>query len=319
MYLVVGTTTVDLFISGLKRIPQVKGDEFTTSSLAICDNPLMMALGGNGANSAYVLASLGAPVSLLSGCGRDELGDDVLAWLGGRGVDLANYVRHPALATATTTIVSDNNLNRLAFYHPGANHGFGPDDIAGDTIEKTTALLITGYTLMPRFRAEGYRQVLAAAKRSGALTTLDIGPAIADPVRLPELEPLLPHIDYLLCNEYELGVCAGEGGEGGSEENVGRALAAGARCLVLKRGAAGATAWTERERIDAPGFSVKVQTTVGAGDSFNAGFLFARGRGSSLERALTAGNATAALVVSGGRGVLDAPAFSQVEALMVKR
>jgi sugar/nucleoside kinase (ribokinase family) len=58
---------------------------------------------------------------------------------------------------------------------------------------------------------------------------------------------------------------------------------------------------------------------VGAGDSFNAGFLFARGGGASLEQALISGNATAALVVSSSRGVLDAPGLAQVEALMGER
>jgi sugar/nucleoside kinase (ribokinase family) len=66
MFAVIGTTTADLFISGVARMPRFDGDEFTANNQVICGHPLTMALGGNGANSAYVLGALGAPVMLCS-------------------------------------------------------------------------------------------------------------------------------------------------------------------------------------------------------------------------------------------------------------
>ena len=316
MYIVVGTTTVDLFVSGLEQIPRVSGDEFTTNSLAFCANPLLKVLGGNGANSAYVLAKLGAPVSLVSACGQDEMGALVVRWLQGPGVDLQALVRHPQLATATTTVVTDNDFNRLAFHHPGASHGFGPDDVSDALLERATTLLVTGYSLMPRFRGTGYARLLSAAKRAGIVTALDIGPAIAQPVQLEELAPLLPALDYLLCNEHELEACVDEHS---LHENVDRMLAAGTRCLVLKRGPAGASAWHEDRHVDVPGFAIEAKFTVGAGDSFNAGFLFSIGAGATLTTALNFANGTAALVVAGSQGVLDAPTLAQVEELLQKK
>src|SRR5829696_601156 len=100
MFVVIGTTTVDLYISGIDKMPRFEGDEFTASSLAFCSRPLTMTLGGNGANSAYVLASLGAPTALCSAAGRDLLGDTVAGWLQAKGVDLRGFVRSEQHSTA---------------------------------------------------------------------------------------------------------------------------------------------------------------------------------------------------------------------------
>jgi len=63
MFVVIGTANIDLIVSGFDQMPVVMGDEFTTSSLVFCDEPLQLVLGGNGANCAYVLAGLGASLS----------------------------------------------------------------------------------------------------------------------------------------------------------------------------------------------------------------------------------------------------------------
>lgn len=311
MFVVIGTSTVDLLISGLDRIPRLEGDEFTASSLAFCEQPLLKVLGGNGANSAYVLATLGAPVALVSACGQDDMGQDIARWLQQRGVDLRFFLRHAELATATSTIITDSASNRLTFHHAGASQGLDGESVSQKVVQAATTLLITGYTVMPELRRWGYGQLLAAAKKAGAVTALDIGPAIQPPAKLEELRPILPAVDYLLSNEYELEICVGSDN---LEENAARILATGARCLIVKRGSEGASAWRRgTERLDVRGFSVEANFTVGAGDTFNAGLLFALGNGMPLPTALAFANATAALTVKTRRGVLDAPTRNEVD------
>ena len=75
MFTVIGTCTVDLFVSNLAAMPRSEGDEFTVDSLVFHDEPLRTSLGGNGANSAYALARLGAAVDLVGGLGEDHLGE----------------------------------------------------------------------------------------------------------------------------------------------------------------------------------------------------------------------------------------------------
>ena len=86
--------------------------------------------------------------------------------------------------------------------------------------------------------------------------------------------------------------------------------------MVIKQGAAGASLWSATERIHVPAFPVAVKISVGAGDSFNAGFLYGVQQGWRLAEAMRFGNAVAALVVAGERGIFDAPSLAAVEALL---
>jgi sugar/nucleoside kinase (ribokinase family) len=296
MFVVIGTANIDLIVSGFAQMPTVMGDEFTTSSLVFCDDPLRLLLGGNGANCAYVLAGLGAAVGLCSAVGVDELGRLVIDWLERQGVALAGLLRHPTQATAFTAIVSDQALNRLAFHHPGALAAYTVADIPHPWLAEAQVLLATGYTIMPGMRPAGFAQALATAHQLGAITALDIGPAIGQPTQLDELAPVLPHVDYLIANRHELAVCSGE-----AEVETGAAR------LFLPDGA---------QLV--PAFPVLVDSTVGAGDAFNAGLLYACRQRLPLVEAVRFGNAVAALVISSGQGILGCPTPPQVAELLAQ-
>ena len=62
-------------------------------------------------------------------------------------------------------------------------------------------------------------------------------------------------------------------GPGGADTNVSRVLAAGPKVVCITEGAKGATAHTERGATFVAASRVDVVDTVGAGDTFNAGFL----------------------------------------------
>ncbi|MFN8486942.1 MAG: carbohydrate kinase family protein [Caldilineaceae bacterium] len=315
MFVIIGTANVDLLVSGFAKMPGGGGDEFTTSNLVFCDAPLQLVLGGNGGNCAYVLGGLGAPTALCSAVGQDELGALVCNWMVERHVDLSGLVRHAQRATAFTTIVMDNALNRLAFHHPGALAALTYEDLPSSLLQKADVVLVTGYTILPGLRPDGFARALAEAKHHGAITAVDIGPAIGEPAQLAELHPLLPAIDYLIANRHELAVCTGTEDV---EEGARRLLQAGARCLVIKLGKAGAAIRTAATQTLVAGFTVETRSTVGAGDAFNAGLLYGLQQGWPLEKAVRFGNAVAALVVSSERGILGSPALSQVETFLRK-
>jgi sugar/nucleoside kinase (ribokinase family) len=310
MFLIIGTANVDLIVSGFDKMPRVMGDEFTTSSLVFCDDALKLILGGNGANCAYVLAGLGAPTALCSAIGQDELGRLVEMWLAEQGVNLAGCVQSTEHATAFTTIVSDRALNRLAFHHPGALAVFGLDDIPTALLQTAEVVLATSYPILPSLRPTGFARLLADAHGRGAITALDIGPAIGRPAQLAELAPLLPDVDYLIANRYELAVCTGV-----EDEEAGAALllAAGASCVMVKLGAAGAAVYRAENQVRVPAFPVAVTSTVGAGDAFNAGLLYSLQLGRPLEEAVRYANAVAALVISSRQGILGCPTLDQVD------
>lgn len=314
MFLVIGTTTADLFITGFERLPRTKGDEFTVDSLAFCDQPLRPALGGNGAISAHTLARLGAPVVLSTALGNDWLGDLLSRWLHDAGVHMAHILRRSDAATASTVMVSDAQRNRLSFHHPGANETLVEAEIPAHLLGPSDVLLLTSYPLLNGLRPQGIQSLAMTAHRAGAITALDIGPAIGQPAVLSEITPLLPHIDYLFCNEHELSVCTEIADvEAGSARLVER----GAACVILKRGAQGAVVCQSGgDAVAVPGFAVDAKSTVGAGDSFNAGFLYALRQEPDPITAARFANAVASLLVSSEQGALGTPKLDEVVQLL---
>jgi len=247
MFTVIGTCTVDLFVSDLAGMPRSEGDEFTVDSLVFHDEPLRTSLGGNGANSAYALARLGSAVELVGGLGEDHLGDWMAEQLVDAGVRMGSVRRYAGQGTATTLILSDREQSRLAFHHEGANRAVDGGSIDNALVRGSEMLLLTSYSIMPGLRPQGAIELFREAGQSNTRTAVDIGPAIGEPALLEELRPLLAYTDYFICNEHELAVCTG-GVELAS--GMGVVLEGGAGCVVNQRGAAGAGVWAWGGRAD---------------------------------------------------------------------
>ena len=308
---VAGSTTVDLFIAGADHLPTLANDGFRADNLAWCSEPLRMVVGGNGANTAFVLGRLGAPVRLFSAIGSDMLGDLMAGWLQDAGVDLSLLCRRANAATSTSAVVSDAARHQIAFHHAGAYATTTPADLPAGWDDGLGALLIASFPLLAGLRDAGYAAMLNAAKARGAITAVDIGPAIGQPATLDEMRPLLPLVDYLIGNEHELAVFAGS-----VDDAVAASLAGGARHVIVKRGPAGAGVHSAAGACDVPALRVAVRQTVGAGDAFDAGLLWALVNGYDSAAAVRWGHATAAGVVMAENGVLGAPDTSQVAALL---
>jgi sugar/nucleoside kinase (ribokinase family) len=269
-----------------------------------------MLMGGNGGNSAYVLAGLGAATALGSAVGQDPLGDLLAKWLQNRHVDMQALRRSPTHATSTSTIVMSHAASQVVYHHLGASADLRPEHIPAAMLAQAGALLLASFSILPEMRPAGFAAALAAVHNRGGLTALDIGPAIGRPATLAELRPLAAHLDYLIANTHELAVLTGLEAWEHAAQTV---IDAGVKQVVIKRGREGASIRGRQVKIDVPGFGVQANISVGAGDSFNAGFVYGLRQGRPAEQALRFGNAVAALVVSGERGVLGAPALAQVE------
>lgn len=313
MVVVIGSVTADLLVFSDTPLVNLGDDGFRSSNLVFTDAPLTILMGGNGGNSAYVLAGLGAPTALCGAVGRDPLGDTLVGWLQARNINLAGLLRSATHATSTSTIIMTNSANQAVFHHLGSTAQASFESMPDDLFANAEALLATSFPIMPQLRAGGFAQALAQVHAAGGLTALDIGPAIGAPVTLAELTPLLPTIDYLIGNAHELTMLTGAPDWADAAR---RLLAAGARTVIIKRGEHGAAAVTTAGQITVPGFPVAANISVGAGDSFNAGLLVALRQNRPLAEALRFGNAVAALVVAAPRAVLDSPSLAQVETLL---
>ncbi|MBD3274778.1 MAG: hypothetical protein GF372_05670 [Candidatus Marinimicrobia bacterium] len=312
MFLIIGTTTLDIFVSGFDTLPEIEGDEFTSSSLVFCEHPIQMGMGGNGANSAYVLAQLGIPVSLHSAIGVDPHGEMLSRWLIDGGVDISGLIESTTAATSATTILTDENQNRLSFHHHGASALIEPDALPESIFREIDFLLFSGYPLLTGWSAEQLQALMKKATDAGTITCMDIGPLVGDPIHIESLSAVFPYLSYFLCNEFELLSFT-------RKDNIQDALSStfnfGNLTVILKRGADGAliARQGDSQPVTVPAFETETNSTVGAGDSFNSGFLYGISRGWDEERSAQFGNAVAALVLSSGEGVLGAPTLNEVQ------
>jgi|SRR5690606_31192154 len=309
MFLVIGTTTLDLIVRGAPRTTRL-GDGFRSDNLVFCDKPLLMLLGGNGGISACGLARLEVPTALCSSIGRDDFGDWLAAKLQRHQVDLSGLLRQPGLATSSSTILLDDAENQTVFHHKGATSALEFAPIHEKLCWQAEVLLASSYPLFPKMRREGFKAALSTTRARGGVTALDIGPAIDEAVTVAELSPLFFMIDYLIGNAHELMSCTGCMDWQSAAATL---LDRGCPKVLIKRGAEGSSLRSSDSSIDLPAFPVAAQLSVGAGDLFNAGFLYSIWRGRSESEAMRFGSALAALTIRQETGVLNSPSAEQVE------
>jgi sugar/nucleoside kinase (ribokinase family) len=299
-------------------------------------------LGGAAGVAACGLARLGASVRLIGCVGGDRDGYELKAELQRRGVDCSGLERTVGSAgddvggtpfgdggvmdlgvtqTARTGHTGAENPFTLIFTQPGERvprqvatfrgvlesfslRGREPERL----IRGCAAVYACNYFIMPALRGD-IGVLFAAARRAGLLTAYDAnaGDGWTDPAQLRTLvEAVYPHTDVVFLNEEE---AAHLSGHRDARRSIGR-LCPAAGTLVIKRGAAGALVRRDGEAWEvgafAPGEAVK--DTVGAGDSFQACFLYFLLTGVPAERCalLAAAAASATLRHHGGtEGQLD--------------
>lgn len=307
-FTIIGTITADLFVRGAGDLAGPDGDGFRADNLIFTDEPLLLGMGGNGGNSAYVAASLGLDVALIGAVGRDALGDWLLQTLDARGVDTRAVAHVEHEATSTSTILLRSSEQQTVLHHLGASRAAHLDSAARQQLDQTEVLLASSLPILPAWRAGGFAEALRTVKQRGGTTALDIGPAIGEPVTLDEVGTLLPHVDYLIGNRHEFGTL----GDGWA--HTAQQLASTFTLhAIVKLGADGALALSQQDRTEAAAFDVVPRLTAGAGDSFNVGFLHGVRQGWPPGDALRYGCAVAARVITSARGVLDAPSRADVE------
>jgi sugar/nucleoside kinase (ribokinase family) len=228
-----------------------------------------------------------------------------VAWLEEAGVGLRGLARPAGAATACTVAATDRGRRRLALHHAGASVAAGAGAVE---VVRAAAVLLTGYHLLPALRGRHAVALLERARTAGGLTAVDLGPAVDPVAGLEELRPVLANADVVLANEHEAAACtAGAGAEALLDATGG--------AVVVKLGAAGARVLTRTGTTRAAAVATNAASTVGAGDAFDAGLLYALLRGDALERSARFANATAALTLERG-GAVAAPRATEVDALL---
>lgn len=281
---VVGEINLDLILYGLPK-ELVLDRELLASGLAL-------TLGSSSAIFAHNLASLGTKVGFISKTGGDPLGNMALERLKAAGVDVS-HVNQTAGSTPTgLTVALPYLTHRYILTFPGTMFEMKYSDIDLDYVRSARHLHVSSFFLHRALRSR-IGELFREAKAAGLSTSLDTND---DPENKWDADVLdvLKYVDIFLPNDREAKKIA-------HTDDLAQAinlLAERARVVVVKRGTAAAICRSGQEQWSLAPPRVKSVDDVGAGDSFDAGFIHQHLRGAELEECLAFANLTGAYSVT---------------------
>ena len=280
---VIGELNLDLILYGLPQELVLEREHLA--------NNLSITLGSSSAIFAHNFATLGNKVGFSSCIGSDPFGEICLKRLGESGVDLSR-VKRLAGKTTGLTVILPQRKQRYILTYPGTMYEMSNRDLDLAYVYSAKHLHVSSYFLQKAMRPH-LIEIYRHAKEAGLTTSLDTNDDPEDRWS-SDISLLLKYVDILLPNEREACKLA-------KTEDLDKAietLSQKVGVLVVKRGSQGAVARVGKERYVAYPPTVTSVDPVGAGDSFDAGFLHQFIRGAKIEACLNFGNVVGALSVT---------------------
>ncbi len=278
-------------------------------------------LGGSSANMAVGLARLGASVGIVGCLGTDSLSQFLIEFLKTEKVDASHITTESGyLPSLAITEVSPPDRFPQVFYRRDPADTLlrvSESDLA--YVAASRMFVTNGTSLCASPSRESTYRALERAREAGCRVVFDVdyramswnGPEEAGlAVRLA-----LPFVDVLIGNPPELMLVAGAA----DLDRATACLRSRVPMVISKLGEMGTRVWTGGESVFRPPYSVEVVSTIGAGDGFASGFLYALLQGLTVPECLHYGNAAAAIVVSRLSCSEAMPTLAEVRELMARQ
>lgn len=277
-------------------------------------------VGGSPTNIAVGAQRLGLHTALLTAVGEDPVGDFILHFLQGEGVDTRYIPRKPGTRSSAVLLgIEPPDRFPLVFYRENAaDIQLGIDDVRKAPLADTRAFEFAGTNLSREPSRSATLFAAEEARRSGATVYMDLdfrsdqwddprafGVGVRSAVRL---------VDVVVGTEEEIKAVAIEDPaavavrhsqisapevSGELQPAVEALLGIGPPAVVVKRGARGSRVHLiDGQVIEAPAFGVEVVNVLGAGDAFASGLIYGRIHDWDWYRACRMGNACGAIVVT---------------------
>jgi sugar/nucleoside kinase (ribokinase family) len=286
---IAGETNLDLIMSGLPEEMPLERELLASG--------FTMTLGSSSAILAHNLASLNVRVGFLSMVGSDPLGPIALEYLRQAGVDLSRIIKSRIGTSTGVTMLLTHSKERHILTYPGTMTEMEVKDLDIEYLKSARHFHFSSLFLQRGMQPDLpwlFRQL----KDAGLTLSLDTNDDPADEWN-SGLQELLSLVDIVLPNEAE----ACRITRTSDVETAAEVLSRQVPLVVIKHGSRGALVRFQGERWLVPTEPVVPVDTIGAGDSFNAGFLEAYLRGCSPVECATQGNRVAALSTQRAGGI----------------
>jgi 2-dehydro-3-deoxygluconokinase len=259
------------------------------------------SVAGAESNLAIGLTRLGCQAGWFGRVGDDPLGLGILDVLRGEGVDISRaIVDHSA---PTGVLVRDTHAERridVAYARSGsAGSRLSPADLDAAYLTSAAILHVTGITpALSRDALEATAEAVRLASEAGVTVSFD--PNLRrrlwpDPVQARQvLLPLAERSKIVLLGHAEATLLTGQKTAGEAAKWLADR---GVETVAVKLGADGAVGFSNGASYHGAALPVHPVDPIGAGDAFDAGFLWARLQGADLPGCVAEGNLAAGLSI----------------------
>lgn len=277
---VAGELNLDLILYGL---PQ----ELPTERELLADG-MRLTLGASSAIVAHNLSAFGARVGFQSKIGDDPLGAIALERLRDGGVDVSGVRQSSGASKTGLSVILQRGDRRTILTYPGTIFELTYDDLDLSQLADTRHFHLCSFYLQRGLKPR-VLELFRKMKAAGLTTSLDPNDDPDD--SWDGIDEVFQYVDVFLPNARE----ALKIGQTRSIEDALQRLAKRVPLVAIKLGADGAIAQRGEERYSRPAVKVEVVDAVGAGDSFDAGFISQYLRRADIETCLAYGNVAGAL------------------------
>jgi len=246
------------------------------------DQPQAAVPGGSTFNA---LISLGrtvpkqypdVPIVMVTETGDDHVGDMVVDFMESNGVSTSAVTRNKGTQThISLAFLDSNNDARYEFYKDHAHAGLSAEKVAGVKFGKGDIVLFGSFFAINPVIRDFTKGLLIAARAAGATIYYDINfreSHVKDlPVAMGFIEENCSMADFVRGSSEDFGYLFGTSD---GEEIYREHISALCPNLILTRGADPVEIYTTDERLKFPVPAVETVSTIGAGDNFNAGFVY---------------------------------------------
>lgn len=300
---VVGDCNADLLLRGDDVVPAFGQQERLVDEAKL-------TIGGSGGICASGAARLGLRVAMVGVLGDDVFGRFMRDSLAERGIDVSAVQTDQQVPTGLTVHLVRGS-DRAMLTHPGTIERLRPETVDPDLLACARHIHVSSYFLQSGLW-DGLSGLLGQARKAGA--TLSVDPNW-DPSGTWDrgLSGIFGLLDFLLPNRAEAAelarTMAGSAASLDSPEAAARALTVAGATVAVKLGEDGALAAApDSSLVYVPALQgVRPKDSVGAGDSFDAGFLAGNLWGWDTRRALALGAACGALSTRASGGADSQP------------
>jgi sugar/nucleoside kinase (ribokinase family) len=279
--LVIGELNVDIILDQIEKFPEI-GKEIIAERMTI-------TLGSSSAIFASNLSTLGGKVRFVGQLGQDNFGDHIIASLQARGVN-TDYIFRSSKYVTGATLVLNYGEDRAMVTYPGAMKHLTIHDIPDVAFIACRHLHLSSIFLQSAL-APDLITLFKKAKSFGLTTSIDPQWDPSDRWNIALYE-LLPHVDVFMPNVKELYAWT----KTDNFQHALNTLKPYANVIVFKNGREGAFLWDGHSLTHQKSFlNEEVADSIGAGDSFNSGFLHKYLQNEPLTECLEFGTLTGAI------------------------